>query len=335
VTTTVAAAISCALLAGACHERTVDPRTRVLDALPSATATIVVANGAAVSGSVLDAVRPFVPAGLACVLDAVPGAEAIGVSVGDSGAVVAIAVHALPRPCPALSRYEPDLWIATVGDGRPSTSSATGVLASAAWARARPYLLDAPIAVATARLIGTARTEPLELWIAADGDLPPAFGAAWREAKLDVARHGTQIIARSPDRPALDLQPVDLAALVRASLRVLVEPAVVTPPAAFTIRCAASANVVRCGGHELVVHSIAAALGELATAAGPPVVANGVVAGIRLEADALGFAAGDIVLAVDARRITSAADLRALASAHAIAVRRGTVDLAIDVRQQE
>ena len=317
----------------ACHERTVDPRTRVLDALPSGSATLIVARGTAVPTGVLDAARPFVPASLACALDAVPTADAIGVAIGEHGAVVAIAAHALPQPCPALSRYEPDLWIATTGDARPTKTPADGVLAASAWARARSYLLDAPIAVATAQLIGVARTEPLELWIAVDGELSPALATAWREAKLDVTRHGTQIIARSPDQPALDPRPFDLAGLVRASLRAIV-PAPASPPTTFAIECAPSPNVVHCAGHELVVHSIAAALGQLATAAGPPIVADGAIAGVRLDADALGFAAGDIVLAVDARRITSAADLRALASAHAIAVRRGTIDLAVDVRQE-
>jgi hypothetical protein len=331
----MAAAIACALLAEVCHARTRDSRTRVLDALPSAAATLVVARGAAVATNVLDAVRPFVPASLACALEAVPGADSIGVAIGEHGAVVAVAAHELPRPCPAFSRYEPDLWIATVGDARPTAVSDDGVLEAPAWARARSYLLDAPIAIATARVIGIARTDPLELWIAVDGEISPALATAWREARLDVSKHGTQIIARSPDRPALDLQPFDLAALVRASLRVVAVPSVAAPPTAFAISCAPSANVVRCGGHELVVHSIAAALGELATAAGSALVADGAVAGVRLDADALGFAAGDIVLAVDARRITSAADLRALASARAIAVRRGTIDLAVDVRQQE
>jgi hypothetical protein len=278
---------------------------------------------------VVDAVRPFVPVSLACGLDAVATADAIGVAFGERGVVIAIGMHALPRPCPAFSRYEPDLWIATVGDATAAATSADGVLEAPAWARASSYLQAAPIAVATVQLIGTARTDPLELWIAVDGELSPALATAWREARLDVSRQGTQIIARSPNAA------FDLAGLVRASLRVIAMPAVAAPPTAFAITCAPSANVVHCAGHELIVHSIAAALGELATAAGSPVVADGAIAGVRLDADALGFSAGDIVLAVDARRITSAADLRALASARAIAVRRGTIDLAVDVRQQE
>jgi hypothetical protein len=336
----IAGSAIAAALAGACHERTVDSRTHVLDALPSAAATLIVADGAALTADstkpALAALRAFVPGELACVLDIAPTADAIGVAIGDTGdadgAVVAIVTASLPKPCPALSHYEADLWIGTLGAARPSQVAATSALGSPRWDRARPYLLDAPIAVATTRAIATARTSPLELWIAVDGEVDQPLAAVWREAKLDVAKHGAQVIARTPEQPPIDLAPIDLAALVTASLGVLTAPPAAPPPT-FALECQPNPNIVACHGHQLVVRSVAAALRALADAADRTDPAR-----VRLTADALGLRRGDVVLAIDARRIASPDQLRVparTADTHVIAVRRGELDLAVDLRQQE
>src|SRR5262249_2601639 len=96
---------------------------------------------------------------------------------------------------------------------------------------------------------------------------------------------------------------------------------------------AASATVVRCNGTLVTVRSTSAALRELADHAGDPVVAGGDVAGVRVKSDAaIGLHAGDIVLGIDGRRVTAAAQLAAPDHARvSVAFRRGTADLVVDL----
>ena len=321
----------------ACHARTVRPRDRLLAVLPGTTSVVVIADGSALARhagrGALDAVRAYVPASLGCVLDLAPAAEAAALAIANDGAVIALVLRTLPRPCAALSHYEPDLWVATVGGATLVDDPAASVLGAPAWARARPYLADAPVAVAAPDVIATARTEPVEVWIAADGTPDPALVAAWRAASLDVAAHAGQLVARSPAP-----NHADLAALVRETLRAITRsPA--AAPSAIDVHCAPDASIITCSGHAVVVRSLPAALRELAKAADRPVVVDGEIVGIRLRSDALGLRAGDVVLGFDAHRITSSDELvRLAASAPAtgtLAVRRGEIDAGVEVRQQE
>ena len=323
----------------ACHPRTVHPRDRLLAVLPGSARVVVIGDGTALARhagrSALDAVRPYVPASLGCVLDlAGSGAEASALAIADDGAVIALVARgALPKPCAALSHYEPDLWVATVGDATPADDADASVLRAAAWARARPYLADAPVAVASTHVIATARTEPVEVWIAADGTPDLALAAAWRAANLELTSHGGQLVART-HAP----NDADLAELVRQTLRAIVAPPP-TRPDELDIRCAPNDVIVACSGHSIVVRSLPAALRALAKAADRPVVADGEVVGIRLRADVLGLRAGDVILGYDAHRVTSADELAGLASsaspAGTLAVRRGQIDTGVEVRQQE
>ena len=247
--------------------------------------------------------------------------------------MIALVLRALPRPCAALSHYEPDLWIATIGGATPVDDRGASVLGAAAWARAQPYLADAPVAVAAPHVIATARTEPAEVWIAVDGTPDPALVAAWRAAKLDVTSHAGQLVARS-HAPS----EADLAQLVHDTLAAIGSPPAATRNA-IDVRCTPDASLVACSNHTVVVRSLPAALRALAKAADRPVVADGEIVGIRLATDALGLRAGDVILGLDAHRITSADELvRLAASATAtgtLAVRRGEIDAGVEVRQQE
>jgi len=321
----------------ACHARTVHPRDRLLAVLPGSTNVVVIADGTALARhagrGALDAVRPYVPASMGCVLDIAPGAETAALAMAHDGVVIALVVRSLPKPCAALSHYEPDLWVATVGDASPVDDPGASVLGAPAWARARPYLADAPLAVVAPHVIATARTEPPEVWIAVDGTPDPVLARAWRAANLEVVAHAGQVVARS-HAPG----DADLAALVSETLRAIIAPPAAAPNA-IDVHCAPDGLIVACSGHSVVVRSLPAALRELAKAADRPVVADGDIVGVRLRADALGLRAGDVILGYDAHRVTSGDELARLAAsastAGTLAVRRGEIDAGVDVRQQE
>ena len=341
-------ALALAVVAAACRHAPSE-RDRVLAQLPANAYLVATADGAALSAhairGALDAIGPYAPASWSCVLDAARAADAAGVAIGDDGVLVAIVARApLAAPCAALSRYEPDLWLATIGGLAPAADRAASAAAAPRWARARDYLTSAPIALALAdvsarapRLIAVARTTPLELWLAIDGPPGPQLASlveSWRAAKLEIATTGDQIVVRSRG-----LGDGDLADLARRALATAVPP---PPVAALAVACTPGGVVVGCRGRELVVRSVRAALGELAAASGDPIVAGGVVAGVRVQSDVLGGAvrAGDVVLGLDAHRVTSHAELAGLAPATAatraaLAVRRGDVIGTIDLRQQE
>jgi hypothetical protein len=335
------------MVLAACHQRTPSARDRVLAELPGTARAVLACDGETLSShavrGALDAARPFVPASLGCVVDAAQASDAAALAIGSDGALVAIATRAPIRACPALSQYEPGIWIATVGAAAPATDRATSVAAEASWTRARGYLLEAPIALATTEphLIAAARTTPLELWLAVDGNLGDTLVHvidAWHGAKLETTKQAQQLVVRSKL-----LEPSDLVVLTREALHVLAGPPPLAPE--LEVACAAPPAdvIVSCRGHEVVVRSFADALHELAENIEQPVVMGGEVVGVRVHVATLGLLPGDVILGFDAHRVTSKSELAALAEsarsarqlAGTIAVRRGEVLGHVDLRQQE
>nr|MBA3452340.1 hypothetical protein [Deltaproteobacteria bacterium] len=186
------------------------------------------------------------------------------------------------------------------------------------------YLTTAPIALAFdvpgGSAIATASPAPLEAWLALDPD--PLFGplvadmiesrmrsyvtALRREpataplgSHIEVTRSGTQIVARLGG--AAD---ADLAAATRA---VIAAHGTVSPPAQATFRCPPNAGaLLSCGpGNRLEVRALGAAVTPLIDASLAPVVANGVVEGLRLTTPvpALGLVLGDLVIAAQGHKV--------------------------------
>ena len=306
-------------------------RDRVLDKIPAGVTAIIAADARALSHprfrAVVDVLRTEVPAGLDCVVDAALAAEHVAAGVGPSGEVtIALATRAHVR-CSALSRIDDDLWIATLGTGAPAAGAS--VLTGEEHARARPYLRDAPVALFATRnnlrVLATATPEPLAAWAAFDAsDIPAATAfaselrsivgaAAANEAiaplskAITIERTGSQVVAR------LGNVPGDLAVPLRAALdrsravtvaRTFACPASLTPP---VMRCEQ-----RDAEHnQLEVYSLASALDDLIAARKEPVIVNGRIEGVRLRDDltTYGLAIGDLVVAIDGKRLTSAEQL--------------------------
>jgi acyl-CoA synthetase (AMP-forming)/AMP-acid ligase II len=102
---------------GACGTDGPSARTRVLAKIPAEATTVLAADSRALSHprtrAVVDALRPEVPAGLECVIDAALIGDQIAAGLtADGDLTIAVATRA-PVTCAALSRVEPGLWIAT------------------------------------------------------------------------------------------------------------------------------------------------------------------------------------------------------------------------------
>lgn len=346
--------------AAACGRPEPVSRARVLATIPATAAVIVAADGHALAHprirGVLDVVRPELPVALGCVLDAALASEHVAAGLARDGAMtIAIATRARVT-CPALSRIADGLWVATLGGG-PVTADAS-VLAIDELARARPYLVDgrrAPIAAAIALpgalALATARPDPLQAWLAIDtrGVAPDAMreqvAAAVRALAgapevapfaehIELALEGSQVIARL-DRAV----PADLAVAVRAVIawrRAQQAPAAsafACPPPATTPPCTPP-----CTPHCVVaVASPAAAIDPQVIARGEPVVVNGVFEGLRVRDDlaAIGLTTGDVITAIDGRRLRSHAHLVELLGAArgkmSLAVTRGRQVATIDL----
>jgi hypothetical protein len=284
----------------ACH-RGPSPRERVLTVLPGAAVAIAVADGSALADPglrpVVDRARALVPARLGCVIDAALASRTTALAIDHGDVVVAIDASGEVN-CPELAKVAPGLWIATVGQAAPVDRHASA-WASPRWARAQPYLVDAPLAFAAElhdrHVIAAAQAEPFQAWVAID-------------------RPGLPQAIVHPERIDLD----DLAPVLRTLLALDDAP----PPAA-----PAHAPVV------ISVHSLAAIHVEAA-----PVVASGDLLGLRLTADAPPLRRGDIVLGVDGTPVRSPDEfVRALGHRNAvtIAVRRDGKDQVFHVGQNE
>jgi hypothetical protein len=348
---------------GACHRGAPTPRERVLAGLPGDAIAVVVADGRSLSHprirGALDAVAARWPASLSCAVDAAIASDAVAVTVDRAGNTAVLV--ALPRPprCPALSQRAPGLWIATLGAGPPA--QAASVLDDPRFARARPYLTGAPIAAAVVgdlHLLAAAQPDPFDAWVAIDvlgsadavaravaaqiAQLPREPRAAALAGKLRVERPGaSQIVVHlsgaeaasstAPGGPPAGPPDSELATAVRAALAWADAAGDRGPPAGPAFRCPAPGAGITCdAGTHYRVASLAADLVPIVAAGRPaPIVVNGSITGLRLGAavPGLGFDAGDEIVAVAGRLVTSRSMLAdRIARARAaitVTVRRG------------
>lgn len=297
------------------------PRERVLARTPATSFAVIAASSPSLAHprlrAVVDVLRPVWPSRLGCAIDAALAADhvALGITLARSATLV-IETRADVR-CPALAKLGDGLWIATLGSAE---SSATSVLDDPKFARARPYLASAPIALAFdvpgGSAIGTAAVAPLEAWLALD--VHPLFidvienrarsyldglradpATAPFVSHIAITRTGSQIVARLGG----DLD-TDLA---RATRVILAAHARVVPAARASYLCPPIASpLIACEpGNRLVVSALGAAVTPLIDAPLAPVVANGVVDGLRLTAavPALGLVIGDVIVAAQGRKV--------------------------------
>jgi len=331
----------------ACSRGAPSPRERVLARLPAG--TVIAADARALASPVLrrviDVLRPRWPESLGCVVDTALASDQIGVAITHEGTTI-IGIGRASVKCAAVSRIDGELWVATIGAGTIAGGGVASVLDDPRFARARRYLVTAPIAAtAESALFGahglaTAQVDPLEAWLAIDAPAGPgaALEAAAREVvermkrdpttaplavHLAVERSDTQLVVRLDD-PG----DADVAAAARTLIGWLDAPALevdrfACPPLA--------PPVTGCSGAtELVVSSLALAIDRVAGAPVQPVVSSGETTGLRFTADvpALGLRRGDQVVAAGGRLVTNRDQLvEALRSdpAHAtLTIRRGT-----------
>jgi hypothetical protein len=350
-----AAALAVAAAVAACHRALPTPRERVLAALPGDAIAVAAADGRALAHprfrKLLDRAAARWPASLGCVFDAAIAGDAVAVAVDHAGN--ATAAIALPGPvrCAPLSQRAPGLWIATLGAGPAAASSA---LDDPRFARARPYLTGAPVAAAVlgdVHVLAAAQPDPLDAWAAIDvaGGADPVAGAiAERIAalsrgapsgalgRLRLSRPGPgQIVVRLTG-PIDD----DLASALDTALAATVDAARPEPPPAFA--CPPAARGVECTAGRFRVGSLAGSLAAITADGRPaPVVVDGSVAGLRLAAAVppLGLEAGDVVVAIAGRLVTSRT-LLADWIAHAriattVTIRRGTAEIVLEFAERD
>jgi hypothetical protein len=360
-------------LGAGCHRSAPGPRERVLSALrlPAGAVAVVAADGRALSDprirGALDAAlahwRWRGLTSLTCVVDAAVASDAIAASVDRAGNTAL--VLALPRPprCAALSQGAPGLWIATLGAGPPA--QADSVLDDPGFARARPYLTGAPIAAAVlgeVHVLAAAQPDPLDVWVAIDvpNDAPAARSAEaiaqaitariaqLAQAPATAALAGKLALER-PDKSQLVVRLTgapagadgELAAAVRAALAWADEGDGGAPPGP-AFACPAPGPEITCtGGTRYRVASLATGLVPIVAAVQPaPVVVNGSIAGLRLGAavPGLGLEAGDVIVAVSGRLVTSRtmlADRIAHArAATTVTVQRGTEEAVLEFAER-
>ena len=299
-------------------------RERALALLPAEASVVAAADGTALVAwrRAVDAARPYAPAAFSCVIDAALSADAAAVAHGEAGTTIVIVGPRAAAACPALARVAADTYVATLGDS--TIEHGLGPR----WSRARDYLATAPIALAAdlGRRHVLAAAEQGTAWLAIDAADPDAAQrevtaaiARWESLakKLAVTRNGTQVIVR-----ATSLDPDELATLAHDVLAQLDPMPSHAVPAFAPVR----------------VPSMPDALAALGNALGERVVENGSVIGVRLDKPLWSLVTGDIVLGIDAHRVTSAAELAVLAKALpkrlSVAVRRGNADAVIDLSEE-
>jgi hypothetical protein len=326
----LASVLAVGLVAGAlvtaCHPAPT-ARERVLAALPSDAVAVVVADGRALAHprvrGVLDVLAARWPASLACLVDAAAVSDAIGVTVDRASNVTALL--ALPRPprCAVLSQREPGLWIATIGAGPAAPT--TPLLADPRFARARPYLQKSAIAAAvlgSVHQLAAAQPEPLDAWVAIDvpggadavaASLADLLGRLQREPAVASLAARLRTTRPGPGQIVVELAgPVDgdLAAAVRVALA-WADAGESRAPTAAAFACPPPAGGVRCvdgTGTRYQVASLADDLAAIVSVGHPtPIVVNGLVTGLRLDAavSGLGLRAGDVIVAMAGRVVTS------------------------------
>ena len=336
----------------ACADGTPTERERALGKLSSQAQLVAAADGTALSAfrPVIDAVRPFVPKQLDCVVDAALTSEAVALAVApNAGTTIVIVTRAHVARCAALSRIATDMFVATLGAGAVVDTIAASPLGDPRWSRAKRYLIGDPIAIAIEReaqhVLAVAQPKPLAAWMTIDAaELAPIEKVvrSWIDHRrstalgnfagdLVVKTRGSQLLVQATKVRADDL------ALVAGDLLRKVDTS--TAPAQVGFVCPAVGNgVVRCSGTDIVVTNLATTLRKLIAVDTQPVVAGGDIVGIRLSEDAeVLLRRGDVIMGLDGHRITSATQLHELAR-HAserttLAVRRDGTDLVLALRE--
>jgi hypothetical protein len=319
----------------ACHHPPT-PRERALALLPAEATIVAAADGPALATwrRAVDEARPYVPPSFGCVIDAALASDAIAVAQREAGTTVVIVTRAAVTGCPALARIAGDTYVATIGDATIEHGLGS------AWSRARPYLEKAPIALAADLLhrhwLAEADATTAVVTIdAADAALvePVLRVALAKLPKLSITRTGTQIVVRAKGLS------IDEVVAMTGTLLAKIDRPTAPAPAAFT--CPSPGGVIASctGGTHLVVGSLGDALTQLTESAKEPVISGGDVIGLRLTADALLLRRGDVILGIDAHRVTSAGQLAAvIATAKgqaAVAVRRGSSEVVVDLRERD
>jgi hypothetical protein len=319
----------------ACHHP-LTPRERALALLPAEATIVAAADGPALATwrRAVDEARPYVPPSFGCVIDAALASDAIAVAQREAGTTVVIVTRAAVTGCPTLARIAGDTYVATIGDATTEHGLGSG------WSRARPYLEKAPIALAAQILhrdwLAEADATGVVVTIdAKDAALvePIIRLALAKLPKLSVTRTGTQIVVR-----AKGLSIDEIVAMTSALLAKIDHPGT---PAAAAFACPSPGGVIASctGGTHLVVGSLGDALTQLTDTAKEPVISGGEVIGLRLTADALVLHRGDVILGIDAHRVTSAAQLAAVIGSVgkqvSVAVRRGSSDVVVDLRARD
>jgi hypothetical protein len=344
----VRVAICVMIGAVACRGPVPTARDRLLGELRGDAVTVVVADSRAISHSriraVLDVVAGQWPASMGCVLEAAYGGEQAALSIDrNRNVTVLVATTADPR-CGALSQRAPGLWIATIGAG--PAAAAPPVRDDARFARALPYLRTAPIAavalgIGDAHAIATAQPEPFEAWLAIDapgGDeieqavqtqidkLRGDPSAAAFAGKLQTSRAGNQVVVRLASAPDLDLVAAARTVISWAEDRTRPDTARFTCPDPGPDTNCSNGTTYQLGRLREELMMI------IDTGQVTPVVESGVVTGLRLGAPVphLGLDAGDVVVAVDGRPISSRAMFQRLVprarGETTVMVRRGTTE---------
>lgn len=332
----------------ACSSRAPTARERALQELPAEAQVIASADGPTLATPdfrrVIDATRTKAPSDLGCVIDAALASEAIAVAFDARvGTTIIVVTRAFVGNCAALSKIGGDRYVATVGGGSLVTDRKKSVLASPQWEWAREYLVSNPVAIAAElpakRVLAVAQPDPLDGWVAIDALEPTTIdkelgelGARWRSegktqlgTKLKTSRAGAQVVARL-DKPDVD----DLIALVNDLSSSAPPP---RAQAASAFACPPVSDLVKsCSqGTSFVVSSTKQALASMTRTDLTVAIANGDIAGLRVERDApLILRAGDTILGVDSRRVGSPEQLASLVESAGpkvgLAIRRDGVD---------
>lgn len=329
-----------AVLATACGSSAVPDRDGVLTKIPATATVVIAADGRALAHGrirpLVDALRPELPTALGCVIDAALASDHVAVGIGaDRAFTIALASRA-PVKCRALSKLPDGTWVATLGDGLVRADG-TSVASDPRFARARPYLGRAPIAVAAqlagGKVIATAQPQPLEAWLAFDADSVELATAAETRARDHVARLGKNpataplagiTVTRTGTQVKVTLAGALAGDLGVAAKAVLAREREVAAPPPIACPSQLAAPVVECKAATFRISPRAELSAELA-----PVVSNGAVVGFRLgrPLPALGLVAGDLIVAIDGRIATALAQVRAaLAREASFAIRRGRVE---------
>ncbi|CAN5917459.1 hypothetical protein BH11MYX3_BH11MYX3_39340 [soil metagenome] len=312
----------------ACPGRTAPPRDRVLSRIPADSQIVIAADGPALAGprmrAVVDVLRPRWPTRFGCVIDAALAGDHLAVGITAERDLTVVIASRAAITCPSLSNLGAGLWTATLGAGKPAVTDS--VLTGDEHARARSYLRTAPIAVSIAlpgvKILAAMSAEPLEGWLAIDtlavasalaeqkvrgvvDRLARTDATARFAAAIEISHDGPQVIARLTG-------PVD--ADLSLAARTIVDwytASAVRSAVGFACPPLGPLIVACSNGTSLGVSSLGAALAPLVEAPVAAIIENERVAWLRLDAavPTLGLRRGDLLLAVDGRRLTSAAQL--------------------------